>query len=108
MSPAATTPAYIRCRDLEGGLWTVPPGSRLYQELLEDQGEGGGMACVPIELLRSNESVTAYDQTAALEHMMFIALNPDDEDTAAVFELYAIGQFQRLVDRTRRRHAHVQ
>lgn len=106
--PTASSPPYIRCRDLEGGLWTVPPGSVLWQELLEDQGGGGGMACVPIELLRTNESVTAYDQTAALEHMMFSALNPDDEDPAAVFELYAIGQFQRLVDRTRRRHAHAQ
>ena len=103
-------PSYVRCRDLDGELWTIPAGpagSKLHLLCWSDQQQfGAADLYIPVELLREPWRGLDWpvDLAAGVEAWK---LATGQEDTQArqriATRLYRVGQFTRLQQRVRER-----
>lgn len=97
-------PAYVRCRDLSGDLWTVPRGSRLHLLLWSDVQQGYPEPFVPIALIREPWRGLEWDMEDALRSAVAVVSSPFIQSAArtlAAHNAFRLGQFRRLQERVK-------
>lgn len=85
---------YVRCRDLEGELWTVPAGSTLHLQLLGAQLQGSGELFVPVELLRAPWRGLVDLHGRLVQSLARWQEAPQEQ---SVRDIWRLGQYQRML-----------
>lgn len=98
--------AYVRCRDLDGELWTIPRGSKLHALLWSDVQLGYVEPYIPVELIREPWRGLNFtlDPELGVRVQAFltrrILMQPEVQNQVA-YHTYRYGQFARLQQRVK-------